>query len=244
MDKRYAISDIHGNAKPFIKLLDYVDPDPEELVIVGDLGDRGLQTWEVYEECAQLLEEGADIVQGNHDVWYKRILMNQMSTEYFTTPEVGGITTLKSIELAKQKHGNDIVEDTVNYVLASMVPYYEDDDFIFVHAGLDPRVPYMEQQKPDVLMMGCPEWRNTRLEHSYEQYVVFGHTPTYQIHKDITEEDCKVWTSNKARKIAIDTGAGFGCRLTMVDLWDGIAYAYDFASHEIIEYQFRRKMRR
>lgn len=240
--KRYAISDIHGNFRAFEKLLDHVDPDPEELVIVGDLGDRGLQTWEVYEECSLLVDEGTDIVMGNHDLWLMQYLNQKLPHHMFTHENVGGITTIKSLELAKNKHGDQRVQEVLGKVFKPMKSYYEDDNFIFVHAGLDPRIPYMNQQKVDVLTSGCKEWSNPTMEHSFDQFVVFGHVPTYRIHKAITEDDCRVWTSNRAKKIAIDTGSGFGVRLTMVDLFDGIAYAYDFEKRDIIEYQFRRRM--
>lgn len=243
LNKRYAISDIHGNATPFLRLLDYVDPDPEELVICGDLGDRGLQSFEVYEECNQLLQEGATIVEGNHDTWLRECLTGKMTQQQFSHENIGGLTTLKSIDLAIKRIGEEKAGNIVSGVLNNMVNYHEDDNFIFVHAGLDPRVPYMDLQKREVLLMGCKEWSNPRNAHTFDQTIVFGHTPTYRIHKAITEEDARVWTSNKAKKIAIDTGAGFGWRLTMIDLWDGIAYAYDLESREIIEYRFRRRER-
>lgn len=240
MQKRYAISDIHGNAYPFLKLLDHVDPDPEELVIVGDLCNRGLDTWGVYEEVAQLIDEGTDVVIGNHDYWHSQLREGKMSTLQFSNENIGGLTTIKSLDLAIVKHGRDKVMETVNTIHKNMKPYVEDDDYIFVHAGLDPRVPYMSQQKPDTLLMGSPEWKNPQLQHCYDQYVVFGHTPTYMIHREIKEEEATVWMSHRAKKIAIDTGAGFGNRLTMVDLYDGIAYAYDFRTRSIVEYRFKK----
>lgn len=241
MRKRYVISDIHGNDKAFIKLLDHVDPDPEELVILGDLGDRGLGTWEVYEECAQLLDEGADIVMGNHDSWLVDVLNGRMSTATFHSENIGGLTTTKSLELARKKHGEVHVRDTMVKVLGSMKPYLEQKKYIFVHAGIDPRVPYMNQQKTETLYMGCQEWKNPMLSHCYEQYIVFGHTPTPSIHREIKEEEATVWMSHKAKKIAVDTGAGFGMRLTMLDLYEGMAYAYDFHKREIVEYRFKRR---
>lgn len=241
--KRYAISDIHGEARPFLKLLDHVDPDPEELVIVGDLCNRGLDTWGVFEECSQLLDEGTTIVIGNHDGWMMDWAGGRLNENIFTQDAIGGLTTMKSLELAEQRHGAQHVAETVRKVFDGMVPYYEDDNFIFVHAGLDPRIPYMDQQKTHTLMHGCEEWRNPKLEHTFEQFVVFGHTPTWNVLKAIPEEDARVWTSNRARKIAIDTGAGFGRRMTMVDLQDGIAYAYDYETRDIIEYQFRKRVK-
>lgn len=263
--KRWAISDIHGNGRAFLKLLDHVDPDPEQLVICGDLVNRGLESWEVLEECAQLLDEGATIVKGNHDYAFFHILANpnlipksdltanlvnkiamkprsskpEPQTDFFT-PEVGGMQTIKSIELARNRVGEDKVEKVLTKIFTKMTNYYEDSHYIFVHAGLNPRVPYMDEQNTQDLIMGNPDWKNPNIEHTFDQIVVFGHTPTYYIHKGITEVDTRVWFSRKARKLAIDTGAGFGCRLTMIDLWEGIAYAYDFGHREIIDYQFKR----
>lgn len=240
MEKRYVISDIHGNARAFLKLLDYVDPDPEELVILGDLGDRGLETWEVYQECAILLSEGADIIMGNHDMWLMQFLSNQMTRSLFCQDNIGGLTTIKSMELAAKKHGWDAVNTLVKDVINSMKMYLETDDYIFVHAGIDPRIPYMSQQKPNTLLMGTGEWKNPTIQHCYDQTVVFGHVPTPSIHKDIKEDAATIWMSNRAKKMAVDTGAGFGMRLTMADLETGMAYAYDFAKRDIIEYRFKR----
>lgn len=238
--KRYAISDIHGNAYAFLKLLDHVDPDPEQLVILGDLCDRGFQTWEVYEECAQLVDEGTTIIRGNHDTWYKQFRDGTLSYGEFTNHQVGGLTTLRSMDLAIERHKPDKVYDTLMVVENAMIPYLEEDDYIFVHAGIDPRIPYMSSQNTEVLQMGCNEWKNPQNIHPFDQYIIFGHTPTYWIHKDILENNARAWMSHRAKKIAIDTGAGFGARLTMIDLWEGIAYAYDFSQGEIIDYRFMR----
>lgn len=236
---RYAISDIHGTGRAFLKLLDHVDPDPEQLVICGDLGDRGLETWEVFDECSMLVDEGTVIIRGNHDYWHREHVNGRMGFIDFTHPDVGGLTTLKSIELAKEKHGQQRVAKTLEKVWNAMVPYHETDDYIFVHAGIDPMIPYMEDQRVEILMMGHDRFKNPQVNHAFEQVIVFGHTPTPAIHRDIKEDDATIWFSRKARKMCIDTGAGFGCRLTLADLWAGKAYAYDFAKRDIIEYQFK-----
>lgn len=238
MEIRWAISDIHGNGRQFVELLDYVDPDPEQMIICGDLVNRGLDSWGVFEECAQLIEEGCKIVGGNHDIWYMKYRRSQLPHHFFVSPDVGGITTLKSIELAVQRHGVDHVNETINTVLDAIIPYYETEDFIFVHAGIDPRIPTMGRQLHEYLYNGCDAWRNPNMYHTFDQVIVFGHTPTFQIHRNISSDEATVWFSRQRRKMGIDTGAGFGCRLTMVDLQKGIAYAYDFKTREIIKYQF------
>lgn len=243
MKKRYVISDIHGNARAFIKLLDYVDPNPEELVILGDLCNRGLDTWGVFEECSMLLDEGAHIIVGNHDIYLMKFLNKEISDLIFSSDKIGGITTIKSIEIAKQKYGEEKVNETISKVLGSMIPYLETDKFIFVHAGIHPRVPFMDKQDIYILTQGCKEWKNPHLEHCYEQTIVFGHTPTPMIHRNITTDDARIWYSRRSRKMGVDTGAGFGMRLTLADLEEGIAYAYDFSKRDIIEYRFKRRER-
>ena len=241
MEKRYVMGDIHGNARAMIGLLEYVDPDPEELVLLGDLINRGLDSWGVIEEAAMLVDEGATIIKGNHDMtlpaFMDTINLNPIDIKR-TNPDL--YPTYKSFKNAIRDKGQAVVQQAIETVYNAMIPYHEDEKYIFVHAGIDPRVPYMHQQKKDTLYMGCAEWKNPHNIHCYEQYVVYGHTPTYHLHRDITEEDARVWMSHKSKKIAIDTGAGFGCKLTMVDLYDGIAYAYDIVTREISEYRFKK----
>ncbi len=239
MNIRYAISDIHGNAYAFLKLLDHVDPDPEELVICGDICNYGIDVWGVFEECAQLIDEGATIITGNHDDAYSRVMDGAMNINSFMSEPWHGLVTMKSFELAADRHGKEKVQRIKEKVLNSMVAYLETDDYIFTHAGLDPRIPYMHRQPLTAMIDGCKEWKDPNLQHSFDQTVVYGHTPTWWIHREIKENDATVWYSRQRKKLALDTGAAFGCRLTMVDLVENTAYAYDFEKKQILEYQFR-----
>lgn len=240
MKKRYVMGDIHGNARAMLGLLDYVDPDPEELVIIGDLINRGLNSWGVMKEAALLIDEGATIIRGNHDVLLPLFINDSLTPKDFHDENIGCLPTYVSFKLAEEAESKQVVHETIKKVYDNMVDCHEDEDYIFVHAGIDPRVPYMNLQKPEVLRNGCQEWKNPTNVHCYDQYVVFGHTPTWWIHKSIPQDNARVWMSHKAKKIAIDTGAGFGEKLTMVDLYDGIAYSYDVVTREIEEYRFKR----
>ncbi|WP_422661643.1 metallophosphoesterase (plasmid) [Paenibacillus sp. EC2-1] len=243
MNHRYAISDIHGNAKQFLELLDYVDPDPEELVICGDLVNRGLDAWGVYVECQALLKEGASIVWGNHDLAHKANYDRDPSVPdiSFRHEDIGGLQTQKSIELAQMKHGHAHVHKILNYVWDRMEFFIEDDDYIFVHAAINPRIPYMEDQKVSDLLTGHPDWKNPNIDHAFDQTIVFGHTPTVLLHRDIEEEDMTVWYSPRRRKLGIDTGAGFYKKLSMVDLEEGKVIEYNMLTGGIGDYKFRYK---
>ncbi len=240
MEKRYVMGDIHGNARAMVGLLDYVDPDPEELVLIGDLINRGLDSWGVLEETALLVDEGATVIRGNHDLILPAFVAPNTSKQMFLDEKVGSYPTYVSIQNAIKNHGYDKVKETIAKIHHKMVYYHEDPNYIFAHAGIDPRIPYMDQQRPEVLVSGCAGWKSSKEAHCYDQYVVYGHTPTWMIHRDIEQDDARVWMSHRAKKIAIDTGAGFGEKLTLLDLLDGIAYSYDVVTRKIDKYRFKR----
>ena len=82
--------------------------------------------------------------------------------------------------------------------------YYETEAYIFVHAGLRPKVPLASQEPEDML------WIRDKFIYSKYDFgkpVVFGHTP---LEKPLVEHN----------KIGIDTGAVYGNALTCVQLPD------------------------
>lgn len=84
----------------------------------------------------------------------------------------------------------------------SLLPYYETDHFIFVHAGLRPELPLRDQAIDDLLWIRFEFIEN---ENDFGKTVVFGHTPMKNL------------LINK-NKIGIDTGAVYGGTLTGVEL--------------------------
>lgn len=86
--------------------------------------------------------------------------------------------------------------------------------FVFVHAGLKKGVPLHEQQMEDLTGIHTPS-----IESFPEKIVVFGHTPTFRLRSDVG----RVWLSKGM--IGIDTGAGHGYHLSLVDVTNWIAYA-------------------
>ena len=84
----------------------------------------------------------------------------------------------------------------------TLLPYYETEHYIFVHAGLRDGVDLVEQKLDDLL------WTRksfAETNHSFGKTVIFGHTP---MRSPYVSSD----------KIGIDTGAGYGNVLTAVEL--------------------------
>ena len=61
--KHYIIGDVHGEYKTLLALLEKI-PKDSEIIFVGDLIDRGLQSREV---VALVREKGYKVVKGNHE---------------------------------------------------------------------------------------------------------------------------------------------------------------------------------
>lgn len=67
----YAIGDVHGKYELFEKLIHYYDPKIHQLVLLGDLNDRGPRTKECFLLGKQLVEEtGAIYLRGNHEEYF------------------------------------------------------------------------------------------------------------------------------------------------------------------------------
>lgn len=86
--------------------------------------------------------------------------------------------------------------------------YFLSDGFLFVHAGVRPGVP-MRAQKPEDLTEIREPFFTSPADPNYT--VVFGHTSTFRFKVPPWE----IWIGNG--KVGIDTGAGHGHYLSLVD---------------------------
>ena len=64
----FAIGDIHGQIQLFEKMLTNWNPEKQQLVLIGDLGDRGENPKTCFLLGKKLVEEhGAIYLKGNHE---------------------------------------------------------------------------------------------------------------------------------------------------------------------------------
>ncbi|BDQ50253.1 hypothetical protein EfsSVR2281_20640 [Enterococcus faecalis] len=67
----YVISDIHGQADLFDALLTDYDPVEHQLVLIGDLNDRGPHSKACFLKGKELVEQhGAVYLRGNHEEYF------------------------------------------------------------------------------------------------------------------------------------------------------------------------------
>jgi serine/threonine protein phosphatase 1 len=181
----YVIGDIHGRAHLLEQLMRDVpwDLDHDKIVFLGDLIDRGKDSPGVIDLVMKLSSANQNVVvlRGNHE----QMLLDCI--EYgelnWLIPENGGQSTLKAygINLAEIEDISDIKIPEEHFEFLHTLPYFhEDEQAIYVHAGLIPgELP--AETDPDILL-----W--TRDLDFYRNYhgklCFFGHTPTHYLPKD------------------------------------------------------------
>jgi serine/threonine protein phosphatase 1 len=204
-----AIGDIHGCLEPLRRLVERLPPD-EELVFLGDYIDRGPHSAGVVQYLLALAKRRpCRFLMGNHEQLMMAAVVEPESIPHWLMN--GGAPTLVSYGTAPRAWS--LAGDRRAFLgqhhgfYKTLAFYWEDEDTIYVHAGIDVRVADMRLQEPEILL-----WIR---EQSYLQakawsgkQVVFGHTPTRSMGlggKTVFHEE---------RFFGIDTGCVYGGYLT------------------------------
>lgn len=209
MGKIFAIGDIHGTAEKLDQLMGKlaITPRGDTLVFIGDYIDRGPDSKAVVDTILELMKTIDHVVclRGNHEQMFLNYYCENKDEDLFLRN--GGISTLISYGF-KGAGGKDamVVPDAHMDFFSNLKPYYETDDYIFVHAGLRPGVPLNQQTLNDLLWLRY-EFINS--SHDFGKMIIFGHTPI-SLALPFIENN----------KMGIDTGAVFGGKLTCVELPD------------------------
>jgi len=197
MKNIYAFGDIHGEYWKLKKLIDKLNIDKSDtLIFLGDYIDRGAMSFNVIEYLIELDKEyNCVFVLGNHE----DMLLDYMYGIYEKVFIVNG--GLKTIESYRQngynisshiKSNDRRLPDNHLKFFNRLIPYYEIDDYIFVHAGVIPGVQVCETNREDLVwnrdFYKCNNYKG--------KVVVFGHTPSRTV-------------MNEKYKICIDTGSCF-----------------------------------
>ncbi|GGE34643.1 serine/threonine protein phosphatase [Pullulanibacillus camelliae] len=220
MKRIIAISDIHGEIHKFERLLEALEfnPDHDQLILLGDYVDRGPDSKAVIEKVMRLRDQGAILLKGNHEDMMEKAFQNESNIKHWLRN--GGLETLRSYEYtipsAQLEEAvsafiplkkNEAVTKHLDFI-QTLDHYYETDDYIFVHGGVDPTTPVSETD-PHLLM-----WIREEFHYGYkgEKPVVFGHTPTHAFHDSVDV------FFGKNNIIGIDGGCVYGGQLNALEL--------------------------
>ncbi|MEM9288900.1 MAG: metallophosphoesterase family protein [Pseudomonadota bacterium] len=207
----YAVGDIHGRLDLFDSLLKAIRKDlkgfdgASELVLLGDYVDRGFDTKGLIDRLldGDLPCERHVFLRGNHEDAMLAFAEGGRGSEGWLS--YGGVETLESYKIKASQMLND-EDDPLAALRKAMkksiptahlhflrgLPYsHVHGDYLFVHAGIRPKVA-LKAQSVDDYMWIRDEFLNYRKP--FERFVVHGHT--------ISEKP-----DIQPNRIGIDTGA-------------------------------------
>jgi len=219
--KRYVIGDIHGRYKALIEVLQKANFDYEndQLIVLGDIVDGGKQTYEVIEELLKI--NNLVYVLGNHDEWFIKHISGKWLNEIWI--QQGGANTLRSYG-ANVTEGRIISEESIIDTSNIMIPithqeffnngkyYYEYNNMLFVHGGLNPAIPKIESQSNKDLL-----WDRSIIYYAQKKKILnydkifIGHTST-QFQNNI------MYPLKFNNLIMMDCGAGWNGKLAIMNI--------------------------
>ncbi len=225
-----AIGDVHGRADLLDPLLAALAEDARvpgvahaTCIFLGDLIDRGEQSWEALGLAAGGLDAYLGdrmpvddvLLVGNHDAWLKAAFEDRLTPEMVEQWAAnGGGRTWRSLKLPPFTPAQAIAG-----ALRAAVPEFVQDsvrgmrgsrrigDYVFVHAGLDPRRA-IDDQPLEVLTWIREPFLHPADPWPFEVVVIHGHSP---------EEPFERPTVARHR-INLDTGAVFTGVLTAIEM--------------------------
>ncbi len=191
-EKYIVIGDIHGCAKSLDALLGKVTPYSDRShIFIGDYIDRGPDSRGVVDHVREFARSHRCVfLRGNHESMLMEAVETGNRTFWLMN---GGMETLDSYDTNTPE---EIPADHLRFFCETRL-WLNTPEYLFIHAGLDPKRPVDEQlSDPDIEHTALWERRHVHRPVLWEKTVVFGHTP---VTKPLIEE----------RKIAIDTGCVF-----------------------------------
>ena len=207
----YAIGDIHGRVDLLADLHRRILDDAERnakprmvVVYVGDYVDRGLQSRAVLDTLIDEPLEGFESIhlKGNHEAMMLQFLADSRAASGWL--EIGGNATLLSYGV-KPKEEQSLLKRLAEAqaqlqhnlpashraFLEGLKLHHTEGDYLFVHAGLKPRVALDDQRERDLLWIR-DDFLESTVDHG--KTVVHGHSISWE-------------PEVKANRINVDTGA-------------------------------------
>lgn len=206
--KTFVIGDIHGCHAALVTLLSRLTPDAKKdtMIFLGDYIDRGPDSRGVITKILELRQRFKRVItlKGNHEDALLSYLAGHNQEFYL---DIGGSQTLASygISGSEQKSGTSWLPPTHLSFLENLLLYWEDSEYIYVHAAMQPGLHISQQSSKWLLWGGNGQFM--RQDYNFGKQVVFGHTVV--IDPIITQYH-----------IAIDCGAVYGGYLSCLVLPD------------------------
>ncbi|MGF7007624.1 metallophosphoesterase family protein [Aminobacter sp. BE322] len=215
----YAVGDVHGCYRELRSLEQKIVADAARLpgrkliIMLGDYIDRGPDSAKVLDHLLAAPPVGFERIclVGNHETQTLDYLDGRISLDAWLA--TGARSTLFSYDIDPEHlaeiYGNsarldgyiraNFPREHIEFMRSLPILAYS-DRFVFVHAGIRPGVPLLEQEDTDLLYIRDDFFEASR---RLDRWVIHGHTPIERPRLD-------------GRRLDIDTGAFKTGRLTAV----------------------------
>lgn len=206
--RTFVIGDIHGAYKALRQCFERsgFDPQADRLIALGDVCDGWTQVRESFDELLKV--KNLTYILGNHDAWTLNWARTGQVNDVWIAQ--GGKNTILSYQNSPMPSEHvDLLARAPRYVL--------ENDRLFVHAGFNVSKK-IEEQDPELLI-----WDRKLVVEAFQKHnadssfcfagfkeIFLGHTPTLIFHVERPLHLCNVW--------AVDTGAGWSGKLTIMDI--------------------------
>jgi serine/threonine protein phosphatase 1 len=198
------LGDIHGAHRALVQCLQRsgFDSEKDHLIALGDVADGWPETKQCVDELLKI--RNLTYVLGNHDFW---------TLEWMETGSAEDVWFAQGGNATVESYRNGVPESHVSF-LKKALPYFRLGEKVFVHAGINPRVP-LEHHSLQILL-----WDRSLAQIAIDRYqnndenkltdfeaVYIGHTP---ISGAKPLKACDVWL--------MDTGAGWAGVLSIMNI--------------------------
>ena len=207
MKKTAIIGDIHGCRKTLLALLEKLPADTEEIYAVGDLIDRGPDSFGVIQTC---IDRGIKPVRGNHEDMFIDFINGcpvYGASDMFLNN--GGDATIKSYRDHSPEGTLEMPLEHATFLEG--LPYFiETEDFFLSHAGVSSYYKKLGMDWRDMeseVTVNMLKWNRENIA-TLDKLQVYGHTPVTDVHK--------VNRNGSTVAINVDTGSVFGYRLSAI----------------------------
>ena len=234
--REFVMGDLHGSCRALKQCLKAANFDcrKDRLVQLGDVVDRNPEVFECVEELLKIRH--LIVVRGNHDDWFDEFCLTgrhpagwihgglATARSYWRRSRGGGPATIDDYQLTRELTPEHIPED--HRAFFSRLPLYHIDQQgrCFVHAGFNRFFPFAGQPSSTYfwdrdLWAAAVAWHlNERLDPRQIPFrvktafkeIYIGHSPTTYWDSTIPMHCANITN--------MDTGAGQGGKLTIMDL--------------------------
>ena len=181
----YAVGDVHGRLdllrQVFGRVKHHARGHPYTIIMLGDYIDRGCESRGVVEYLLQhSRQQNVLCLRGNHDEMLIQCCRTKSHLDFKSWMNVGGELTIESYGGDPAKSSSlDCIPLAHRQWLLQRPAIYEDLAHVFVHAGIVPTIPLVDQNQEDFLWIRDRFVKASADRFIESRHIVHGHTMTW-----------------------------------------------------------------